>query len=604
MITMRIVNFKILLVLLLGPCMPLASWSQTFTVTGQVADVANQQALPGATVQMTSLKDSTNRKYAAADIDGNFTVKDLHTAYYKMVVTSVGYQPYTQYVRVKSNDITIAPILLKQAIQVLEGVEVTGKVPPAQQKGDTVQFNAAAYKTNPDANAEDLVAKMPGIVVTEGRVEAQGEAVQQVLVDGREFFSNDPTLALRTIPAQVIQKIEVFDQQSDQARFSGFDDGNTTKTINIVTKPSMRDGTFGRAYAGYGTDNTYTAGGNVNYFNNDQRLTLLGLGNNVNEVNFSNEDLLGVSSSSSRRGPRGVGGGGSRGGGGLRNMIFGSDPTSNFITDAQSGISEAQSVGLNYNDAVGDALKVHVSYFFNRTDNLTNEVVNQQTFLTDGASQFYEGTSLNGSVNHNHRLTSRIEYSINRANSIIFTPRLSLQHNEAASLTEGATSTQTGLLVNRSATDYQSDATAYNFSGGLLLRHRFAGFGHTLSLLLSSQNSGDAGEAYQASDNEFLLAGQQDSLNQFTDTDGQNHTYSANLIYTYPLRRNMLLQLLHNTSVTSVDSDQRTYDYTFASETVNELDTALSNTFDSRYVTHRPLAGLRTGSTRPRSHPI
>ncbi|HAP64306.1 MAG TPA: hypothetical protein DCR93_34110, partial [Cytophagales bacterium] len=158
-------------------------------------------------------------------------------------------------------------------------------------------YNADAYTTMPDATAEELIQKMPGIVVENGSVQAQGEDVQQVLVDGRRFFSTDPTLALRSMPAEVIQRIEVFDQQSEQSQFTGFDDGNEQKTLNLVTRENMRQGQFGKVYAGYGYENKYKAGGSVNFFNNDRRLAVIGQSNNINQQNFSSEDILGVTGS-------------------------------------------------------------------------------------------------------------------------------------------------------------------------------------------------------------------------------------------------------------------------------------------------------------------
>ena len=189
-------------------------------------------------------------------------------------------------------------------------VVVSGAAPPVKQKQDTLEYSANQFKVNPDATGEDLIKKMPGITVDQkGSVTAQGETVQKVTVDGRDFFGDDATATLRNLPSEVIDKIQVFDRLSDQAQLTGFDDGNTTKSINIVTKANMRTGNFGRVFAGYGTDDRYNAGGNVSFFNNNRRISLVGLFNNINQQNFSSQDLLGVTSSRNR------GGGGNRGGG-------------------------------------------------------------------------------------------------------------------------------------------------------------------------------------------------------------------------------------------------------------------------------------------------
>ncbi|MER3463281.1 MAG: hypothetical protein C4329_01490, partial [Chitinophagaceae bacterium] len=222
----------------------------------------------------------------------------------------------------------------------LQGVTFTAAVPPAQQKGDTVQFNASQFKVNPDASSEDLVKKMPGITVENGQVKANGENIQRVTIDGRQLFGNDATAALRNLPVEIIDKIQVYDRLSDHTQFTGFDDGNSQKEINIITKANMLNGQFGRVFAGYGTDNHYQAGGNATFFHENRRISLVGLTNNINQQNFATQDLLGVTSSGQRGG-----GGGSRGGnfGG-----FGSN--ANFLVGQQSGINKTNSFGINYSD--------------------------------------------------------------------------------------------------------------------------------------------------------------------------------------------------------------------------------------------------------------
>src|SRR6478609_5451767 len=155
-------------------------------------------------------------------------------------------------------------ITISKEADLLSEVTVKVSVPPVKQKGDTLEYGAAAFKVNPDATGEDLIKKMPGVTVDKaGTVTAQGEQVRKVTVDGREFFGDDATAALRNLPDEVIDKIKVFERLSDQAQFTGVDDGNSAKSINIVTKANMRNGQFGRIYAGYGTDDRYSGGGNV-----------------------------------------------------------------------------------------------------------------------------------------------------------------------------------------------------------------------------------------------------------------------------------------------------------------------------------------------------
>src|SRR5690606_19434960 len=188
--------------------------------------------------------------------------------------------------------------------------------PPIVIKGDTVEFSASAFKTKPNAVAEDLLKKLPGVEVDmDGNVTAQGEAIQKIYVDGKEFFGSDPKLATRNITAEMIESVQVFDDMSDQAKFTRIDDGSRSKTINIRLKKNMRKGYFGRLVAGYGSDDRYETSLMLNRFNGDRRISLLAGSNNINRQSFSFNDIVGGMGGFGSRGGGGFGGGGFGGGG-------------------------------------------------------------------------------------------------------------------------------------------------------------------------------------------------------------------------------------------------------------------------------------------------
>ena len=173
----------------------------------------------------------------------------------------------------------------------------------AVQKGDTTIMKAEAFKVNPDANAEELVKKMPGITVENGTVKAHGEEIKKVLVDGKPFFGDDPSVALKNLPADVIDKIQVYNKLSDQSELTGFDDGSSSKTINIVTRRDARISQFGKFSGGTNFSDKYLVAGNLNIFKGPRRFTFTGMSNNVNMQNFAMQDLVG---NSGMRGGRGV----------------------------------------------------------------------------------------------------------------------------------------------------------------------------------------------------------------------------------------------------------------------------------------------------------
>ena len=250
------------LYILLFFIVPLVGMAQTYKLSGMLIDSDQGKLLSGAHVVVSG---EGKKKYTAvSDARGMFEVK-LPTGKYLMTVTYIGLEEFVKEIIVLNKNIDLGVIKLNEAQEEISEVDVKAKMPRAEILGDTTQFNAAAFKTNPDANAEDLIQKIPGIVVQSGTVQAQGESVEEVTVDGKPFFGKNPTATLQTLPAEVIDKIQVFDKQSEQSQFTGFNDGQTSKTINIITKEDMQNSTFGKVYAGYGSNNTYSVGGNLNF---------------------------------------------------------------------------------------------------------------------------------------------------------------------------------------------------------------------------------------------------------------------------------------------------------------------------------------------------
>ena len=355
-------------------------------------------ALPGVTALLWNVADSTETIGGATDALGAFALQVRRTGRYRLRLSFVGFQPYQEDIVVDSAYSSVGTIRLKPGVVDMDEVLVEGVQERICISGDTTIYNADAFKVNPDASAQDLVEKMPRVVVRDGQVEAEGEQVQRVTVDSREFFGNDPTAALRNMPADLIQSIEVFDRESDQAQFTGFNDGNTQKTINIVTRTGRNNGQFGKAYGGYCDETRYIAGGNANFFDGDRRIfsgrappslrrssfsalpvlssvstqghttlsTVVALRTLIGAQNFASEDLLGLGGGNARSGPRG--GGDVRGGRGntsrgLRGGGRSGFNPRNFLVGQQGGLNTTSSVGVNYSDQIGSRMRASGSYF-------------------------------------------------------------------------------------------------------------------------------------------------------------------------------------------------------------------------------------------------
>lgn len=572
--------------------------AQTVPVTGRVLDAKDQAPLIGANVLLTRLAADSARTGAAVEPTGAFTVPAVEPGRYRLTVSFLGFQTLKRAVTVSGQPVDLGTLSLAAGGVTLKGVEVTGRAAAAVQKGDTAQYDARAFKTNPDANAQDLITKMPGVTVdpSTGKVQAQGEQVQRVLVDGKEFFGNDPDAVLKNLPAEAIDKIQVYDRASDQAQFTGFDDGNQQKTINIVTKPAFRNGQFGRVLAGVGRggdDQTrYRASGNINSFRGKQRFSVIAQTNNVNEQNFGTDDLLGVVGTSAR------GGGGSRNGGG-GNQGGGGGNAGNFLVGQSGGISKTNAVGLNYSDAWGLKTDVQASYFYNNSQNTLSSQTDRRYTAQDslGRALRYNENSLTRSTNVNHRVNLRLEHKFDSLNSVIWQPRLSVQNNNSTNNLTGTTlrgqpaGETSGELRSSNLSDYRAENQGINFGQNLLYRHRFHKRGRTFSLGLNmSYNTRDAENVLNSLNEDYTRSttGQPivSRTDQFSDLAQTGWAWSANANYTEPLSRKSQLQLSYNTSYTPNDSDKKTYNLDGPSGEYTVFNPELSNVFESRYFTN------------------
>jgi hypothetical protein len=572
---------KTALLLCLLICTFTYSYAQSPVIAGQLTDKTGEPLI-GASVVVLRPGDSSIVSTTTSDLDGNFTLTVTRPETYLLQVSYIGFEDLFL-TRSVEGSVQLGKLVLRDKATTLKEVNVIGEVAPVQQKGDTTEINARAFKTNPDANAEDLVTKMPGITTQDGKVQAQGEDVQKVLVDGREFFGDDASAVLKNLPAEVIDKIQVFDRRSDQSELTGFDDGNTSKTINIVTKPQFRNGTFGKVFAGYGYEDKWRAGLNVNFFQDKRRITILANSNNINEQNFSADDLLGVMSSSSGQGGGAGGRGqGRRGGGGGRPGGQQSNDAGNFLVDQRNGITTTNSFGINYADQ-WKKMDVTGSYFLNHAQNRSVTNLYRQYITTQNNGLAYRENRENTSTNINHRFNMRFDWKIDSFNAILFQPRISIQQNSGTSILSG-TNTESGINISTLSNRYTSDLLGINLSAPFNYRHSFNRRGRTFSINatpgFNSQSGNNNLSAYTFFMSDTLS---DDSLNQLANLDVKGVTFSGNVVYTEPLSTKSQLMLNYRTNINQGESDKETFNRA-ADGSYTGFDTALSNMFNSRYV--------------------
>jgi hypothetical protein len=550
--------------------------AQSLTISGQLMDQADQPLI-GANIVLLKPGDSSIIKGVVTDLDGNFKMENVQPGTFLIEFSYVGFENTYLTKQLTTESLQLGKLRLKEKATRLNEVNVVGKIAAVQQKGDTSEINARAFKTNPDANAEDLVTKMPGITLQDGKVQAQGEDVQKVLLDGKEFFGDDANAVLKNLPAEVIDKIQIFDRKSEQSELTGFDDGNTVKTINIVTKTQFRNGTFGKVYGGYGYEDKWRGGLSLNFFKDKRRITLLANTNNINEQNFSTDDLLGVMSGGSNT----AGGQGRRGGGNGRQGGQAND-AGNFLVDQKSGITTTHSFGMNYADQ-WKKMDVSGSYFMNYSDNNSTTNLFRQYVSNQARGLTYKENRANTSTNINHRVSFKFDWKIDSFNAIVFQPRISFQQNNGASTLFGE-NMQSGISQNTTNTRYTTDLTGFNFSAPLNYRHSFSKKGRTVSINLTPGYNTSKGNnnlySYLAFQSDTIS---DDSLDQLANRDVTGATLSTNTVYTEPLTERSQLMLSYRTNYNKSESDKETFSLS-ASERYDILDTVLSNKFNSRYL--------------------
>jgi len=545
-------------------------------ITGTVIDNTTKQTIPNAGV---ALFGSTGILIASTMSTSTGTF-DLHYSLLgkcRLRVSFVGFQSLDKELSLDGKLLNLGSIRLTEKSQALSEVVVNAKIPLATQRGDTTVMNASAYKTNPDANVQDLVQKMPGIVMQDGKLQAHGEEVKQVLVDGKEFFKDDVSAALKNLPASIVNEIQVYDSQSDQSRFTGFDDGNKLKTINVVTKTGVTKSQFGRMSAGAGPDKLYTAGGNLNFFNNDRRISIVTQFNNTNEQNFAMGDMF--SGGGGSNGPPGsqapsMGGGSSSGS---------SDGVNNYTVDTQNGITKTNAVGLNYSDQWSKKIKVSGSYFFNYADN--SSVQTSQYDYTVKAGQVYRENKNTSANTINHRFNFRVDYDIDDKNSLFIRPSVTLQQSNGSSSTLARTDSVTHAL-NSFASNTTPDQKGAKLSGQILYRHKFNRKGRTLSLDINSTSQTKKGNNYLNSVTDYYTSNTIDTVREYAHLNSTGYSFSANASYTEPINRKSMVMFNYMYGYQNGKSNQQAYNYNKTTHLYDDPDSSLTSIYRSIYTTH------------------
>lgn len=566
-------------------------YGQKFSIKGQVTDTLSSP-LPSTTVMLLSVKDSTLVNFAVSDLKGFFEVKNISKGEYLLKITFVGFSPYMKRVAAPTEGtaLDMGKIKMTSHTKELDAVTIQGEKNPVTVKKDTIEFNAGSFKTKTNANVEDLLKTMPGIEVeTDGTVRAQGEQVQRVTVDGREFFGRDPKLATRNLPADAVDKVQVFDRKSDNAQFTGIDDGQREKTINLELKEEKRKGAFGNLMGGYGTDDRFQASASVNKFSKGQQLSFLGMGNNINEQGFSIGDFMNFSGGTQAM----------MGGGGTRTISINTGGTGGSTSGGPSvnmggrpsGIMTNWAGGVNFNKDLNKDTKLTSSYFYNHLDRNLSSELNRTNTMPDLGTYDFNQESRQLSKSDNHRGTLVMDHNIDSANTLRATANASYTEGESQTYSLSKTWTIDNTQVqNESERLSFNEQNSKNLNANVLWRHRFGKRGRSLSTNVTFGLTDSDSEGYQNSVNNYYLTSTEENINQTNTQETNNQNIGATVSFTEPLGGRKYLEANYNFSTNRNEVDRQVYDWENGTPAFN---TGLSNQYVSNYFYNRPGLNFR-----------
>ncbi len=563
-------------------------------VKGKLVDTALKQSLSAATVSVMSRNDSSFAGFIMTDKKGMFEIRSLSMGDYFLMASYTGYENFILNFSISKEKKTVdaGELNMQKRFKTLEGVTVTDAV-PVRIHGDTISFKVEAFNSRPDATVEDVLKKLPGIQVQkDGTIHAMGETVQKVYVNGKEFFGNDPKIATKNLTADMVDQIQVYDDMSEQAKFTKIDDGSRSKTINIKLKKNMNRGDFGRFTAGGGTGERYEGNLSYNRFRDDQKVSVVGSANNTNKQSYSFNDAS-SSGSSTQFSQSGSGGGFS--GGGMNAAPGGG---------ASNGISIPKSAGINYNDMWGSKIDFRTSYFFANSEYFLNQnSFKKYSFPGDSSSEAITNSNARNE-NNSHRVNARWEFNIDSANSLLYTANLNIQNSDNAY-------TDTSFTISNAVNNYLAlTATAgrndvrngINYSGELLFRRRFRVAGRTFTL--GWRNGFYENDANNRSFNPITTYNSSGAIVNYLNFNQQNlqlaennnNTISAS--YTEPAGKNKLIEFNYAYSGGKNISDKKTYDYNPVSSKYDLVNLFQTNYFDYRNTSHRIGSNYRSQKTK------
>ncbi len=554
-------------------------WGQEFKITGTVVDSETKEVLEATTVYIESPKDSSLVTYTISDEKGFFEIKDR--SYLKELNLFFSFNGYkTSALKIPRKPSTeLGLVQMEQQAEQLKGIAVVGDRVPITIKKDTLEFNADSFKTRPDATVEELLKRLPGVEVdSDGKITVNGKEVNQVLVNGQVFFSNDPKVATKSLPKEIISKIQITDTKTKAQEFTGDKGSGETKTINLTIKEDRNKGILTRTTAGYGTDERYQANGLFNYFNGNERLSFVAASNNINSAGFSFDeiyDMLGRSR------------------GGIRMNRNGGFSISGLNFGFGQGITTSNTLGTSYANSKKGEYELSGNYFFASSDNFNDErtvrenVLPTGSFFTDSESNF-EGSTIS------NRGAANLIFDIDKSLRVTLEPAMSINRINSVNASNTQSFTSSDGLLNQNVRRRMEDGQDRNFSNRFTITKKLDTLGTYISAFFNNTNiESDKMSRFQTSSEIFGDSPRIDELNQQTDFDIENNAYEMGATYRQVLAKKVFLDLTYKRREEENKNSRSVFDFNESTGAFTDFNSMLSSDFLFEIFQNSPKLGIR-----------
>lgn len=579
---------KLLLLIFISMFCAHSSFAQQKTISGKVIDTFNKETLEYATVTVLRASDSVLLGFARTNSEGNFSLKIAEEKKYLVLVSCPGFADYIDAISPSSSPaLPLGNIVLFTREKLLTEIMVHQKRGAMIIKGDTTEYIADSFKVDANANVEDLLKKLPGIQVDKnGQVTAQGEKVTKILVDGEEFFSDDPAVVNKNLQAKTIEKVQVFDKKSENAEFTGIDDGEKIKTINLQMKDKYKKGYFGKVALGGGNNGFFENQGMFNYFMGKKKFSVYGIAANTGRIGLSNNDN-------------------DKFGGGGNSFYDDESGFSYSYNDNEDedwggnyngqGLPKAWTAGAHFSDKWNkDKHHLSFNYKFNRKNIET--VNNTLTQFTLPDSVYYNDKTGNTfSTSDKHGLSALYEWKTDSLSTLKFTANASQTNRNNFNDENTDTKGSAGGLINNSTRRSTNETEIQNIKTSLIWKKRFMKKGRNLLLEADLAQSNSNNDGFLFATNTFFSEGVKDSttnIDQKKVREIHTESISANATYTEPISKKGFLELKYKFTKNNNFSRQLSYNKNGASD-YNLLDTLFSTDYDFDVNTHRAGASMR-----------